>query len=137
QPGVVVQGQGGGQKGLEARGPRGRLAERQPLVLGGGGRVGRGDHVDDAVAHRLDQRKPVALGPQRRIEPVEGAVVADVDLVEAQVVDRDAGGDLEPPGAAAHEAVQRVGGGDLVDQEDRKSTRLNSSHVKISYAVFC
>src|SRR5690606_40925284 len=25
----------------------------------------------------------------------------------------------------------------LVDGEDRKSTRLNSSHVKISYAVFC
>src|SRR5690606_41583094 len=24
-----------------------------------------------------------------------------------------------------------------VDCEDRKSTRLNSSHVKISYAVFC
>src|SRR5690606_41753919 len=31
-------------------------------------------------------------------------------------------------------------GGDRADQErdaDRKSTRLNSSHVKISYAVFC
>src|SRR5690606_40780499 len=26
---------------------------------------------------------------------------------------------------------------DLVIQLDRKSTRLNSSHVKISYAVFC
>src|SRR5690606_41085740 len=26
---------------------------------------------------------------------------------------------------------------DLRDREDRKSTRLNSSHVKISYAVFC
>src|SRR5690606_39678976 len=25
----------------------------------------------------------------------------------------------------------------LVTHEDRKSTRLNSSHVKISYAVFC
>src|SRR5690606_33787054 len=25
----------------------------------------------------------------------------------------------------------------LAEQEDRKSTRLNSSHVKISYAVFC
>src|SRR5436309_10776742 len=25
----------------------------------------------------------------------------------------------------------------LVDRGDRKSTRLNSSHVKISYAVFC
>src|SRR5690606_40680917 len=24
-----------------------------------------------------------------------------------------------------------------LDREDRKSTRLNSSHVKISYAVFC
>src|SRR5207302_1814112 len=26
---------------------------------------------------------------------------------------------------------------DVADDEDRKSTRLNSSHVKISYAVFC
>src|SRR5690606_2415621 len=26
---------------------------------------------------------------------------------------------------------------DVHDPEDRKSTRLNSSHVKISYAVFC
>src|SRR5690606_41608250 len=25
----------------------------------------------------------------------------------------------------------------VMDQEDRKSTRLNSSHVKISYAVLC
>src|SRR5690606_39610322 len=25
----------------------------------------------------------------------------------------------------------------VVSSEDRKSTRLNSSHVKISYAVFC
>src|SRR5207302_11010174 len=27
--------------------------------------------------------------------------------------------------------------GECVPVEDRKSTRLNSSHVKISYAVFC
>src|SRR5690606_40559541 len=27
--------------------------------------------------------------------------------------------------------------GKVVAQRDRKSTRLNSSHVKISYAVFC
>src|SRR5579864_6968630 len=27
--------------------------------------------------------------------------------------------------------------GDLVAQSDRKSTRLNSSHMSISYAVFC
>src|SRR5699024_12660248 len=26
---------------------------------------------------------------------------------------------------------------DCIDNQDRKSTRLNSSHVSISYAVFC
>src|SRR3712207_7188117 len=26
---------------------------------------------------------------------------------------------------------------DVIDEEDRKSTRLNSSHANISYAVFC
>src|SRR5690606_41647159 len=31
----------------------------------------------------------------------------------------------------------RVLGGQRVGGQDRKSTRLNSSHVKISYAVFC
>src|SRR5690606_40783211 len=29
------------------------------------------------------------------------------------------------------------GGHDVTVYKDRKSTRLNSSHVKISYAVFC
>src|SRR5690606_41863408 len=34
--------------------------------------------------------------------------------------------------------LQRVGGVVFAEaHEDRKSTRLNSSHVKISYAVFC
>src|SRR3712207_7420710 len=28
-------------------------------------------------------------------------------------------------------------GEDVVEMEDRKSTRLNSSHANISYAVFC
>src|SRR5690242_20889435 len=35
-------------------------------------------------------------------------------------------------GAAAHEADRRG-----VRRRDRKSTRLNSSHMSISYAVFC
>src|SRR5215813_14284779 len=33
--------------------------------------------------------------------------------------------------------VVHVEGAQLVDEADRKSTRLNSSHVRISYAVFC
>src|SRR5688572_32673290 len=33
--------------------------------------------------------------------------------------------------------VHKFGGTSLGDAEDRKSTRLNSSHSQISYAVFC
>jgi len=31
----------------------------------------------------------------------------------------------------------RISGKPADEEQDRKSTRLNSSHVKISYAVFC
>src|SRR5436305_4329590 len=31
----------------------------------------------------------------------------------------------------------RINPGNYADSKDRKSTRLNSSHVRISYAVFC
>src|SRR5690606_42113880 len=40
---------------------------------------------------------------------------------------------LHPESVAAMPAVSHW----LKNTEDRKSTRLNSSHVKISYAVFC
>src|SRR2546427_3377439 len=39
--------------------------------------------------------------------------------------------------AAAHEARRRLGAGEAPTRRDRKSTRLNSSHSQISYAVFC
>src|SRR3989442_6576407 len=39
-----------------------------------------------------------------------------------------------PYGRAAAEALKKTG---LWEAVDRKSTRLNSSHVRISYAVFC
>src|SRR5207249_6965447 len=38
---------------------------------------------------------------------------------------------------ALGQVVDLDGGGRLNVQLDRKSTRLNSSHVSISYAVFC
>src|SRR5690606_40850198 len=34
-------------------------------------------------------------------------------------------------------SVEILHRGQLISKRDRKSTRLNSSHVKISYAVFC
>src|SRR5437667_3617873 len=61
--------------------------------------------------------------------PIFGGVVADdealaleaeVDLLDAQVV--------------AHRPVAAQA---ALARQDRKSTRLNSSHITISYAVFC
>src|SRR2546427_5914561 len=40
-----------------------------------------------------------------------------------------------PPGLGT--LIERRGQGPRHPQEDRKSTRLNSSHSQISYAVFC
>src|SRR6266496_3281269 len=75
------------------------------------------------------------------------------DLAERAGVSRAAQRARQLPldGMLAHE-VRRHGKGDLANEsgcrsgcrranptapEDRKSTRLNSSHVEISYAVFC
>src|SRR5690606_41225992 len=46
---------------------------------------------------------------------------------------------LEAPAVADDELADalRFRMRDLLPPKDRKSTRLNSSHVKISYAVFC
>src|SRR5690554_7087363 len=39
--------------------------------------------------------------------------------------------------ARARDDLERYESVELLDESDRKSTRLNSSHVRISYAVFC
>src|SRR5690242_21353144 len=54
------------------------------------------------------------------------------DLVEAGVVAVDAEATVETvaDGMAAHPTLSEA-------IKDRKSTRLNSSHMSISYAVFC
>src|SRR3712207_7672596 len=60
----------------------------------------------------------------------------------AGLADDDVGGEAVAVLAVGHDhrlvgqqaaGAQQVG----VDGEDRKSTRLNSSHANISYAVFC
>src|SRR3712207_7855128 len=51
---------------------------------------------------------------------------------------RVGGGDLAVAADRAEGGQQRVAGGAGAGQHrDRKSTRLNSSHANISYAVFC
>src|SRR5690606_8941031 len=75
------------------------------------------------LARRLE-RAPLAGAPaQHRIRPGTVLVTGGTGALGAQVARRLAA-EPEPPHL-------------LLVGRDRKSTRLNSSHVKISYAVFC
>src|SRR5690606_41816862 len=67
--------------------------------------------------------------PTRRSSDLLGEIVRGVLIAEVpQTVEPNAGS----------EAPTQLGLGPTVaPRGDRKSTRLNSSHVKISYAVFC
>src|SRR5690349_22059481 len=49
---------------------------------------------------------------------------------------RQPGAGVGPP-VVGHRGLRRVHHVLVPGDEDRKSTRLNSSHVEISYAVFC
>src|SRR5690606_41803037 len=101
---------------------------------------------------RLRRPPPSTLFPyttlfRSRAELPDG--VARHDLRDPGIVRAQRGGEtigsrirqfLE--GLAARSDEVDLDTGDLVDVaddgvQDRKSTRLNSSHVKISYAVFC
>src|SRR3712207_7265526 len=60
----------------------------------------------------------------------EGVLDGAVVPVEVQVVDEDVVRVLQAVGDLLRDGVDQ-------GQQDRKSTRLNSSHANISYAVFC
>src|SRR5690606_41829755 len=64
----------------------------------------------------------------------QAALDDEEDLRRGGVIVRP--GPVGVPGHSGTAGAQRPPAAP-VGQEDRKSTRLNSSHVKISYAVFC
>src|SRR5690606_39702927 len=75
-------------------------------------------------------------GPMRRVvicSPWRGDTALHARYLDACLRDSYRRG--EAP-IAAHAIGPRVLR-EEIEEEDRKSTRLNSSHVKISYAVFC
>src|SRR5207253_8879145 len=92
-------------------------------------------NLAELVAEARRSHRPVTISEHGK--PVAALINVD-DLA-----------DLEDRAAlAAHLADKAAGRGgirlekldaalDRIDAEDRKSTRLNSSHVAISYAVFC
>src|SRR3712207_7278330 len=61
------------------------------------------------------------------------AVVPYADL-DRGIIDGRTGGSCK---LVVSRASRRILGAHIVGEQDRKSTRLNSSHANISYAVFC
>src|SRR5690554_7505412 len=89
----------------------------------------------DAFAERFEElaallAEPDVIGDQRRFRDYSREYAELEQLVEAWRVYRGVEGDIEA-------AEQLASDSDPEMREDRKSTRLNSSHVRISYAVFC
>src|SRR5206468_11226384 len=79
-------------------------------------------HHDDRLRHDADgDRGDETRGVRLRIKAAGCAKVEGVDLLGAEERPRDARSRQLPAAAG----------------QDRKSTRLNSSHDQISYAVFC
>src|SRR5690606_6528525 len=104
----------------------GARTDRHPLVGRAGG--SRADWINDnhaspGFARAHDDRPKVHVAAQRIAAPQP-----------------DQPGVLEVEGVGADRAAERIEQPLLARaraDRDRKSTRLNSSHVKISYAVFC
>src|SRR5207302_5758005 len=73
-------------------------------------------------------------------DPLQRCVGHQAAIPIILAIDLD-GGEARRQSAARHDVLgaDRVGGRVEISEvaTDRKSTRLNSSHVKISYAVFC
>src|SRR5207249_6627113 len=82
------------------------------------------EHVDDHDVKVIDFRWYLK-GRNGRDEYVRGHIPGAVLVNHEDVTGKEGGGGRHPLPSAAQ------------FQEDRKSTRLNSSHVSISYAVFC
>src|SRR5262245_37609768 len=94
--------------------------------------------------HGEDQGDSIAQDPSRMPHPALHSRVLEKHLARHPPEQRASGPD--DPGEAIHQTSEMAAAPDHDgnghrdpdhDEEDRKSTRLNSSHLGISYAVFC
>ncbi len=112
---VVVEE--GGEGGFEAGDAEGGAGEVLIFFeLGVGGVVG-GDDVEDAVDETLQERGVVGSGAQGRVHFVVGVVVADVLVIEDEVVGGDLAGDADAAVFGAANGVHAERGGDVLDVE--------------------
>src|SRR3712207_8583366 len=73
------------------------------------------------------------------VAPVRPRLDGDVlpDQLDAELLPRPQSGGARPQHAVVVPAARHLGRHVPSVRQDRKSTRLNSSHANISYAVFC
>src|SRR3989442_5348977 len=85
----------------------------------------------------LKMQRTAAMGIRSRV--VSGRIWKHVRMIEKwpSFINTPACSILVAAGAAACPTGDQECSGQIGTIEDRKSTRLNSSHVRISYAVFC
>src|SRR5690625_6115086 len=84
---------------------------------------------------RLHDALPIStLTPKTPHRAVQGLFRPRPFQIPPQARREGAIGGVNSPGSLARVVLAAE---DLEVREDRKSTRLNSSHVAISYAVFC
>src|SRR5690606_19644948 len=92
------------------------------------------------------ERHPVPGGGSRAVAIEAGDTITVVDregLQPCEIVFFDPEGRSDPARLGVTSSEEPKGlrailaSGEISARRDRKSTRLNSSHVKISYAVFC
>src|SRR2546426_12362220 len=98
----------------------------------GDDRARRSERLGEDSSPATDVERALAAEPSEH--PAEVLHADDIQLVQAR----------ERPGATPpdvrrglDQSLVFVGLGQTPDPGDRKSTRLNSSHLVISYAVFC
>src|SRR5438445_1583307 len=89
------------------------------------GTVDRG--FEQRAGHGVPGRVRGALVPATEADAHQGRALARHDGLDVGEVEVDQAGLDDQVGDTLH----------ALTEEDRKSTRLNSSHANISYAVFC
>src|SRR5699024_12009486 len=77
-----------------------------------------------------------SVGVKQRSERLD-MLAADIEFELAATVELDVVFEAVSDGIEQALDGSKPGGFDVEPARDRKSTRLNSSHVSISYAVFC
>src|SRR5437899_9867736 len=119
---------------------RGHRASRDGDSVASGGEWTM--HEGGRGAARVRHGNPVAVRIVRRLYRTRGKRNDEVALHAAGHPSvhgawRTSVGGVARTGARVHRRDHRRDEASVLEQLDRKSTRLNSSHLGISYAVFC